>query len=30
MKNSLVYAKLSDALTSAKKIRIVIELIKGN
>ncbi len=29
MKNSLVYAKLSDALTSAKKIRIVIELIKG-
>lgn len=29
MKNSLVYAKLSDALTSAKKIRIVMELIKN-
>lgn len=26
--NSLVYAKLSDALTSAKKIRIVMPLIK--
>jgi len=29
MKNSLVYAKLSDSLTSAKKIRIVMDLIKN-
>lgn len=29
MKNSIVYAKLKDSLTSAKKIRIVIDLIKN-
>jgi len=28
-KKSLVYAKLSDSLTSAKKIRIVMDLIKN-
>ncbi len=28
MKNSIVYSKLKDSLTSAKKIRIVIDLIK--
>lgn len=29
MKNSIVYAKLKDSLTSAKKIRIVMDLIKN-
>lgn len=28
MKKSIVYAKLKDALTSAKKIRIIIDLVK--
>jgi len=29
MNKSIVYAKLSDSLTSAKKIRIIMDLIKG-
>lgn len=29
MNKSIVYAKLSDFLTSAKKIRIIMDLIKG-